>query len=53
MKCKYHYGEYMYILYQIEVIYIQPLTAFAFQMVSCAKVAFLLDITRCLSLEIP
>ena len=37
---------------QIEVIYIQPLTAFAFQMISNAKVRFLSDITQCLSLEI-
>ena len=37
---------------QIEVVYIQPLTAFAFQMISYAKVRFLSDITQCLSLEI-
>ena len=37
---------------QIEVICIQPLTAFAFQMISNAKVRFLSDITQCLSLEI-
>ena len=38
---------------QIEVICIQPLTAFASKMISCAKIAFLLDIIQCLSLEIP
>ena len=37
---------------QIEVISIQPLTTFAFQMISGAKVRFLSDITQCLSLEI-
>ena len=37
---------------QIEVIYIQPLTTFAFQMISNAKIRFLSDITQCLSLEI-
>ena len=37
---------------QIEVIYIQPLTAFAFQMISYAKVRFFSDNTQCLSLEI-
>ena len=37
---------------QIEMIYIQPLTAFAFQMISYAKVRFFSDNTQCLSLEI-
>ena len=37
---------------QIEVICIQPLTAFEFQMISNAKVRFLSDITQCLSFEI-
>ena len=37
---------------QIEVVYIQPLTAFEFQMISNAKIRFLSDITQCLSLEI-
>ena len=37
---------------QIEVIYIQPLTAFAFQMISNANVRFFRDNTQCLSLEI-
>ena len=35
-----------------EVICIQPLTAFAFQMISNAKIRFSSDITQCLSLEI-
>ena len=37
---------------QIEVIYIQPLTAFAFQMISYAKVRYFSDNAQCLSLEI-